>query len=247
MAIVLIAGLGTPAFAQSSNLSEFGGEGVPGDIVSATDVPNHIFDGGPPDQINANDMTVWVQAEDFVLANDEVLGDVHFWTGETGAWDGTLQWFLFLDNAGQPAAAPFAQGSGILIDKVLTGGTVAGLAPEFEYWMDLDTPVPLSAGVTYYLGLNLGSPDGMIFWETTSAGFGSTGWESLGGTFDNWFDNGEDHAFFLTKPSVAVVGGELLPIDTSALLLAGAQMNAAWMIPVIVSGIGFAIVIARKF
>jgi len=31
------------------------------------------------------------------------------------------------------------------------------------------------------------------------------------------------------------------------LLLAGAQMNADWMIPVIVSSIGFAIVIARKF
>jgi len=43
------------------------------------------------------------------------------------------------------------------------------------------------------------------------------------------------------------VGGDLIPLDTSALILAGAQTNAAWMIPVIVSGIGFAIVIARKF
>jgi len=43
------------------------------------------------------------------------------------------------------------------------------------------------------------------------------------------------------------IGGEIIPLDTTALLLSGAQMNAAWMIPVIVSGIGFAIVIARKF
>ena len=43
------------------------------------------------------------------------------------------------------------------------------------------------------------------------------------------------------------VGGELIPLDTSALLLAGSQMNAAWMIPVIVSAIGIGIVIARKF
>jgi len=43
------------------------------------------------------------------------------------------------------------------------------------------------------------------------------------------------------------VGGELIPLDTSALVLAGAQINAAWMIPVIVSGIGIGIVIARKF
>ena len=46
---------------------------------------------------------------------------------------------------------------------------------------------------------------------------------------------------------ITSVGGELLPLDSTALILAGAQMNAAWMIPVIVSGIGFAIVIARKF
>jgi len=43
------------------------------------------------------------------------------------------------------------------------------------------------------------------------------------------------------------VGGELIPLDTTSLLVAGAQMNAAWMIPIIVAGIGFAIVIARKF
>jgi len=43
------------------------------------------------------------------------------------------------------------------------------------------------------------------------------------------------------------VGGEFLGVDSTALIVAGAQMNAAWMIPVIVSAIGFAIVIARKF
>jgi len=43
------------------------------------------------------------------------------------------------------------------------------------------------------------------------------------------------------------VGGEFIPIDATAIVLAGSQTTAAWMIPVIVSGIGFAIVIARKF
>ncbi len=43
------------------------------------------------------------------------------------------------------------------------------------------------------------------------------------------------------------VGGELIPLDTTMVLLAGTQTTAAWMIPVIVSGIGIAIVIARKF
>ncbi len=52
--------------------------------------------------------------------------------------------------------------------------------------------------------------------------------------------------FVDTKPSQPV-GGELIPIDYTMVLVAGTQSTAAWMIPVIVSGIGFAIVIARKF
>jgi len=42
------------------------------------------------------------------------------------------------------------------------------------------------------------------------------------------------------------VGGELLPIDTTALLLAGAQ-SFSWMIPVVLSGIGIGLfVVSRK-
>jgi len=43
------------------------------------------------------------------------------------------------------------------------------------------------------------------------------------------------------------VGGEFIPLDTTMILVAGAQSSAAWMIPVIVSAIGIGIVIARKF
>jgi len=48
------------------------------------------------------------------------------------------------------------------------------------------------------------------------------------------------------EPNLCLVGGILIPIDTTMVLLAGSQMTASWMIPVIVAGIGFAIVIARK-
>ena len=43
------------------------------------------------------------------------------------------------------------------------------------------------------------------------------------------------------------VGGVFEGVDTTSLLVSGTQMNAAWMIPVIVAGIGIGIVIARKF
>ncbi len=45
----------------------------------------------------------------------------------------------------------------------------------------------------------------------------------------------------------AAVGGELIPLDSTMVLVAGTQYTAAWMIPVIISAIGIGIVIARKF
>ncbi len=45
----------------------------------------------------------------------------------------------------------------------------------------------------------------------------------------------------------SAVGGELIPLDATMVLVAGTHSVAAWMIPVIVSGIGIAIVVARKF
>ena len=44
-----------------------------------------------------------------------------------------------------------------------------------------------------------------------------------------------------------MVGGDIIPLDTTMILVSGAQHTAAWMIPVLISAIGIAIVIARKF
>ncbi len=46
-------------------------------------------------------------------------------------------------------------------------------------------------------------------------------------------------------PSICVVGGTVIPIDTTAMLLAGAQ-STSWMIPVILSGIGIGLFVFRK-
>ncbi len=54
-----------------------------------------------------------------------------------------------------------------------------------------------------------------------------------------------DNAFKIQFSTL--IGGTIIPIDTTSLLLVGAQSTAAWMIPVIIAGIGIAIVIARKF
>jgi hypothetical protein len=44
-----------------------------------------------------------------------------------------------------------------------------------------------------------------------------------------------------------VVGGTLLPLDTTALMLYYIQGTAVWMIPIILAALGIGIVLARKF
>ena len=72
---------------------------------------------------------------------------------------------------------------------------------------------------------------------------------SLNGLFQNSGNNGAPIVGLGTVEQIAspcIVGGSLLPIDTTALLLAGAQ-SFSWMIPVVLSGIGIGMfVVSRK-
>ncbi len=71
------------------------------------------------------------------------------------------------------------------------------------------------------------------------------------GVPNGWYDLGEDIVLDLNgdlKFTVeVVVGGTLIPIDTTAVLLAGAQTTSAWMIPALVAVAGIAIVVSRKY
>ena len=42
------------------------------------------------------------------------------------------------------------------------------------------------------------------------------------------------------------VGGQIIPIDSTSLILAGTQTTAAWLIPVLVAGAGIVLVFVRK-
>jgi len=170
-----------------------------------------IFDGGSPNQQNGFEVTRWVGADDFVLTalTGTTLKGVHFWTLEGGAWDGTLDYYLFTDESGQPASTPFAQGAGTNVTKTDTGATVLGLS-EYEYNFDLPVPLPLLANTTYWLGLHLSSNfvKNNIYWETTSSSLGSNSTNSDGGTFTNWETNtDENFAFHL-------VGSDATPVPT---------------------------------
>jgi|GEM_PF-4218560 len=43
-----------------------------------------------------------------------------------------------------------------------------------------------------------------------------------------------------------IIGGEIIPINTTALLLAGAQSVSMWMIPVVLSGIGIGVFVIKR-
>ena len=51
-------------------------------------------------------------------------------------------------------------------------------------------------------------------------------------------------AICIERPSA--VGGDLISLDTTMVLVAGAQYTMAWMIPVLVAAAGIGIVVARK-
>jgi len=60
----------------------------------------------------------------------------------------------------------------------------------------------------------------------------------------NQLDANENGVGDLCEPMA--VGGEMILVDTTVLVLAGTQYMGAWLIPVIVSSVGFVIVILRK-
>lgn len=60
-------------------------------------------------------------------------------------------------------------------------------------------------------------------------------------------DQCEPPGVCVAGPSECVVGGEIIPIGTTSLILAGTQSAFSWMIPITVSAVGIAIVIAKKF
>ena len=249
LALFLVAGLGTPVF------GDFGLEGTgtpPPKQPLAPQVipPNVIYDNGGPNLINAANVGDFVSASDFVIADDMVLTDVHLWMCEQlGAWDGTIEWWIFEDAPGSPGTI-FAEGNGVLVDKIPTGDVIPSVCDVSELSFDLDNPVGLEGGITYWLGLHLKqdfSPPSVVFWATADPNGSLLVHASSGGTFDNWFAPGggvfDEVAFFLTGDST-LVGGELLPIDNTALVLAGIQTSAIWMLPVLagVAGAGFYLV-----
>jgi hypothetical protein len=157
-----------------------------------------IFDnGGPNNGDSGNETTAWVQADNFSIAGGSTVlgGGVYIgFEGSFADWDGTFDYFFFADAAGSPGGQ-LASGSAAPVTSDTGIPTCCGNAILFQF--NLNDPFIAAAGTTYWLGIHLSTnfDRDEIYWLTNALGNGN---ESNGGTFNNWFNNGQDRAFYLT-------------------------------------------------
>ncbi len=184
-----------------------------------------IYDNGGPNQQNGNEMTNWLQAEDFTLGSTNTITDIHFWTIE----DPTVQgyagsiWYGIYTNAGGQPGTLVAGGLAVVPDaRTFIQGGVLGFYDEYSYDLTI-APFEAQAGQTYWLALHNGDINNTtraeVYWESTNLNSTETGEEEfLPGS--SWANNGTEHAFYLT-------GGTQTPEPSSLFLLGSGIVGIA--------------------
>jgi hypothetical protein len=183
-----------------------------------------IYDNGGPNAQNGNEMTQWIQAEDFTLATPELLTDVRFWAfgfSEPGSYQGSIVWSLYGDNSGQPGGL-LQRGS---VVPTRTYDHVTPWQPSYQYDFSVGS-IGLAAS-TYWLGLHNGpltTTDRFdLYWETTSYNSTTTGNEDIV-PFDSggWYNNGQEHAFQL-------YGTAVIPAPAAVMLVGFGASFVGWL------------------
>ncbi|MEO8811521.1 MAG: PEPxxWA-CTERM sorting domain-containing protein [Caulobacteraceae bacterium] len=188
-----------------------------------------VYDnGGVAAGANGNETVAWVQAEDFSFATATTIDGAGVYIASTNGFqasDGQFQYDIFADNGGSPGPAPIATGA---VTPTITDTGISWCCGgnAFLYKFQLASSFNAAAGTKYWLGIHAGAPSNFtrdeIYWVATAANATETGHESLGGTFNNWSDNGIEHAFYLTGGA----GGVPEPA-TWAMMLAGFGLAGA--------------------
>jgi hypothetical protein len=181
-----------------------------------------IYVNGAPDLAGGNEMSMWLQAENFTLGASNTVGAVRFWSIDApgAVFDGNVDWWIFNDAAGTPGSI-VASGTQTTVSRVATGNVFGGGALLEHVWDFNITGTPVTGGTMYWLGLHVNSDytRDEFYWETGAGGAAPTGMESNGGTMNNWAGNGNEHAFELyavPEPSTLIVLGGLAALALAA-------------------------------
>jgi hypothetical protein len=177
-----------------------------------------LYDNGAPDQQNGNEMTQWIQAEDFTLGGAAVLGSVQFWDLEqSGAFQGSIIWQIYSNSGSNQPGALLFSGTALNLTHTATGLNGPGGLMEFVDTFDVGA-VSLTAG-TFWLGLHNGPLTTTnrveFYWETTALNGRAGGQEDIAPFGDGFTANGQEKAFLLN----GTVGGSVPDTGTSGLLL----------------------------
>lgn len=180
-----------------------------------------LYNNGLPNAANGNEMTQWIQSEDFSLGGTSTLTGVTFWAfGDANSYQGSIYWQIFGDNTGSPGTSLFG-GLATPTTAAYGGATCCGYPVGLQ--LDFALPNLVLGGGTYWLGLHNGPLSTTsrlnFYWATTNGNATGTGHEDNAPFGDNaWFDNGQEHAFQLT--GFAGAGDTVVPEPASMALLA---------------------------
>ncbi len=235
LAIVLVMGISTPAYAAEPRSIGTGEQIVDPSVFFPSTVPNPediVFENGEPDLNNGWFVDSQFVAEDFELEEDAAIADFHFIVIDTffeDEFDEPIEYFILEDDEGEPTNNVISSGdaTNVEVEQIEDGP----FGTSFLVWFDFEEPIPLSKDVRYWVGVHVtDSFDGRYGLAMSTDDFGDASWLcSLAIPPCDLFPGFEFGSWFQITAKDVIVGGELLPIDSTALLVAGAQTNAVWI------------------
>lgn len=175
---------------------------------SSAALADPVFSNAAADTTSGSgrEMTAWMQADDFHITSDTtVTGAAVEWftLNRLTTWDHALNWYIFSDQGGAPGSL-IAQGGGVNLLTEFGGHTNYD---RYASTFDLNAPVFLAGGHTYWFGLHFANDFSRhdIYWADAVSSQLSAGMESYQGVMNNWANvSNMDRSFSMVPTPGAV-------------------------------------------
>jgi hypothetical protein len=139
----------------------------------------------------------FMTADDFVLATDAIITDVHWW-GESNSGGNDFRFTFYADGGGVPGPILHTSLGSLVASTVNVG---SGFDPVSFYSSILDSPFTVSAGTTYWLSVFNQAGDASWLWLTADASGNGAALGVIPGP--PWSHTQLNMAFQLTVPEPA--------------------------------------------